>query len=161
MQNTESAVLISGYVCLCSHAGLTKGITELLFRELSTLAIFQRGLFHSAFLCLYLCCHDILLLLLSGKKRDLIVVQTKRQNESPSLSHRPNRPFLLLNTFHLGHAHKGPFENITLPTFNSSLLIFICHHVRAVIHSVASRLPATFADFSSSQACRHTQVHCT
>ena len=49
-----------------------------------------------------------------------------------------------------------PIWKQTPPIFNSSLFIFICHHVRAELHSVASPLPATFADFPHTQACKRT-----
>lgn len=45
------------------------------------------------------------------------------------------------------------------PIFNSSLFIFICHHVSAAVHSVASPLPATSAVFPHMQACKHMQTH--
>lgn len=41
------------------------------------------------------------------------------------------------------------------PTFDSSMFIFICHHVRAVVHFVVPLLSATFADFSDA----HTHTH--
>ncbi len=35
----------------------------------------------------------------------------------------------------------------------------MCHHVRALVHSVASPIPATFADFPHTRTCKHPPTH--
>lgn len=164
----QSLFLSSGHIGLCSHACLTKGPTELLFRALSDLAIFQQRPFCSClFLSHYLHCHDISLPVYSEEKKgSFFSFVAKIMTSSPSCASVPSLAFRKLVPSFLAIARsqsctcpQRPIWKQTPPIFNSSLFIFICHHVRAELHSVASPSPATFADFPHMQACPHMQTH--
>lgn len=73
---------------------------------------------------------------------------------------RPHPSFIAIAHSWSCTCPQRPIWKQTPPIFNSSLFIFICHHVRAVAHSVASPLPETFADFPTHTGMQaHTHVH--
>ncbi len=169
----EIPFLTGGHVVFCSHACPTKGLTGLLFRALSVLAIFQPSVFCSLSFSLPLSAlswHFATRVLWKKKKKRSFSCAAKDTNP-PSCSHRSAlclRALPRLLTAHpslLAIARSSsctcpqrPIWTQTPPIFNSSLFIFICHHVRAVVHSVASPLPATFADFPHTHARAHTHT---
>lgn len=116
---------------------------------------------------LYLHRHDILLpvLCVGRKKSSRRVIKNAALTGRPCASTCPPTPqggspppLSPLRGLHVARVDMGLIGAQTPPIFNSSIFIFICHHVSVAVHSVASPLRAASAGFPHMQASKRTQA---